>query len=100
MASPLDLDLLRTFVAVAENGSFSAAAPQIGRSQSEVSMQMQRLEQSVGRTLLVRGPRTVGPNAAGEELLGYARRLLRLSDEARAALPPPDENGTNRLGVP
>ncbi|HGM8642145.1 TPA: LysR substrate-binding domain-containing protein [Pseudomonas aeruginosa] len=97
---PLDLDLLRTFVAVVESGNFSSAAPRVGRSQSAVSMQMQRLEQELGRSLLTRLPRTVVPNAAGDDLLIYARRLLKLSDEARASVSRPDEVGTVRLGVP
>ena len=100
MPLPLDLDLLRTFVAVVESGSLSNAAPLVGRSQSAVSMQMQRLEQSVGRQLLVRGPQAARPNAAGEELVTYARKILQLSDEARAAVMRPEEVGSVRLGVP
>jgi len=100
MAIPLDLELLRTFVAVAESGSFSNAAPIVGRSQSAVSMQMQRLEQSLDRLLLVRGPQAARPNAAGEALLPYARRLLRLSAEAQAAVMQSAEAGTVRLGAP
>ncbi|MGO4451129.1 LysR substrate-binding domain-containing protein [Phyllobacterium sp. TAF24] len=100
MAAPLDLDLLRTFVAVVESGSLSAAAPRVGRSQSAVSMQMQRLEQAVGKQLLIRNPRSVEPNLAGESFLNYARRLLRLSDEAWANVTRPEETGSVRLGVP
>ena len=100
MTAPLDLDLLRTFVAVCETGNFSNAAPRIGRSQSAISMQMQRLEQLVDRQLLVRGPRTVKPNSPGADFLVYARRLLRLSDEALASVSRPQERGRVRLGVP
>lgn len=100
MALPLDLDLLKTFVAIAESGSFSNAAPRVGRSQSAVSMQMQRLEQSIGKQLLTRTPRAVTPNTAGEEFLVYARRLLKLSDEALASVTRPAEAGSVRLGVP
>lgn len=100
MSRPLDLDLLRTFVAVIESGSLTNAAPLVGRSQSAVSMQMQRLEQSLGRELLVRGPQAAKPNGDGEKLLAYARKLLRLSDEAKAALTKPEEAGIVRLGVP
>jgi DNA-binding transcriptional LysR family regulator len=100
MPAPLDLNLLKTFVAVVESGSFSNAAPRVGRSQSAVSMQMQRLEEMVGNQLLVRGPRTVTPNAIGEDFLIYARRLLRLSDEAWASVTRPKETGSVRLGVP
>ena len=100
MAAPLDLNLLKTFVAVVESGSLSNAAPRVGRSQSAVSMQMQRLEEMVGNQLLVRGPRTVTPNAIGEGFLIYARRLLKLSDEAWASVTRPKETGSVRLGVP
>ncbi|MEO5755471.1 MAG: LysR substrate-binding domain-containing protein [Mesorhizobium sp.] len=100
MAAPLDLNLLKTFVAVVESGSLSNAAPRVGRSQSAVSMQMQRLEDMVGNQLLVRGPRTVTPNAIGEDFLIYARRLLKLSDEAWASVTRPKETGSVRLGVP
>lgn len=100
MPAPLDLDLLRTFVTVVDTGSLSAAAPQIGRSQSAVSMQMQRLEQTIGKPLLIRGPKTVQPTAIGTELLIHARRLLKLSDEAWACVTQPEETGSVRLGVP
>jgi DNA-binding transcriptional LysR family regulator len=97
---PLDLTLLRSFVAVAECGSVLHAAPRVGRSQSAVSMQMQRLEEEIGRPLFHRDGRTLRPNPAGEELLLHARRLLRLSDEAVASLRRPEEAGVVRLGVP
>ncbi|MBN8939215.1 MAG: LysR family transcriptional regulator [Rhizobiales bacterium] len=100
MALPLDLDLLRTFVAVVESGSFSNAAPRIGRSQSAVSMQMQKLELAVGKQLLIRSPRVVTPSQAGEGFLTYARRLLKLSDEAWASVTRAEEIGSVRLGVP
>ncbi|MDF3831437.1 LysR substrate-binding domain-containing protein [Cupriavidus basilensis] len=100
MTHTLDLELLRTFVAVIESGNFSNAAPRVGRSQSAVSMQMQRLEEAVGRQLLVRMPRSVVPNAAGGDLLVYARRLLKLSDEALASVSRPEDTGSVRLGVP
>ena len=100
MAKPLDLDLLRTLVAVAETGSFSNAAIRVGRSQSAVSMQIQKLEGILGKDLLVRGGRTIVPNRAGNDLLAYARRLLKLSDEAWASLTRPGVSGTVRLGVP
>lgn len=100
MTAPLDLDLLKTFVAVAETGSFSNAAPRIGRSQSAVSMQMQRLEQAVGKRLLIRGSKAVTLNAVGAELLLHARRLLKMSDEAWASIAQPEEVGCVRLGVP
>jgi len=100
MNGPLDLVLLKSFVAVVEAGGFSHAAERIGRSQSAISMQMQRLEEAVGKPLLIRTPRAVTPSPAGEILLNYARRLLRLSDEAWTSVARPQEVGAVSLGVP
>lgn len=100
MPEPLDLSLLRSFVAVIESGSVLNAAARVGRSQSAVSMQIARLEAEVGRPLFHRDGRTLRANPAGEELLLHARRLLRLSDEALASLRRPEEAGLVRLGVP
>lgn len=100
MSQPLDLDLLRSFVAVVDSGSFSHAALRIGRSQSAVSMQIQKLEALIGKPLLERGGKRVTPNSAGTDLLVHARRLLRLSDEAWASVTRPHVTGKVRLGVP
>ncbi|MBL9062781.1 LysR substrate-binding domain-containing protein [Tabrizicola sp.] len=97
---PLDLTLLRSFVAVVEGGSVLSAAARVGRSQSAVTMQIQRLEDVVGRPLFRRDGRSLKPNAAGEELLLHARRLLRLSNEALATLRRADAAGLVRFGVP
>lgn len=100
MTAPLDLALLRSFLAVIDGGSVLTAAARIGRSQSALSMQIQRLEQEVGRPLFHRDGRTLRPNPAGEELALHARRLLRLSDEALASLRSPQDAGLVRFGVP
>lgn len=95
----LDPALLRSFVSVAESGSFTRAGSRVHRSQSTVSQQIRKLEDSVGHALFERHARAVALTAEGESLLGYARRILRLNDEARAlfaaARPEPI-----RLGVP
>ena len=100
MAEPLDLSLLRSFAAVIDCGSIQLAAARVGRSQSAVSMQIKRLEQDVGRALFQREGRNLRPNPAGEDLLLHARRLLRLSDEAKASLRRPEAAGVVRLGMP
>lgn len=100
MHRPFDLDLLRTLIAVAETGSFSYAGVRVGRSQSAVSMQVQKLELLVEKPLLIRGGRAVTPTRAGNDLIAYARRLLRLSDEAWASLTHQGVAGTVRLGAP
>lgn len=100
MVNPLDLTLLRSFVAVIDCGSIQRAADRVGRSQSAVSMQIKRLEEDVGRPLFQREGRSLRPNPAGEDLLIHARRLLRLSDEAMASLRRPETAGVVRLGLP
>ena len=69
-------DLLRTFVAVVDTGSFSKAAGKIGRTQSAVSMQIKRLEELAGTRLLFRGNGPVTVSPSGEKLLEDARPVL------------------------
>lgn len=95
----LDLSLLRAFVSVVDAGGFTRAGARVHRTQSTVSQQVKKLEESVGCTLLIRDARTVRLTEEGERLLGYARRLLALSAEARAALGEPSA-GIVRLGIP
>ena len=96
----LDTEVLRTFVAIAETGSFSRAAQQGFRTPSAVSMQIKRLEEMLGRALFVREPRQVHLTPEGETMLGYARQLLELNDEAVGQFLSPQVGGTVRLGVP
>ena len=96
----LDMDALRSFLFGVELGSFAKAADRVGRSASAVSEQMTRLEQQVGKPLLRKQGRGLTPTAAGETLLGYARRLLDLNDEAVATLRGADVEGWVRLGLP
>ncbi|MFP5480180.1 MAG: LysR substrate-binding domain-containing protein [Alphaproteobacteria bacterium] len=97
---PLDLALLRSFVALIDCGSIQLAAARVGRSQSAISMQIKRLEDEVGRPLFQREGRNLRPNPAAQDLLVYARRLLRLSDEAMASLRRTEAAGVVRLGMP
>jgi len=96
----LDVDILRTFIAIAETGSFTRAAQQVFRTPSAVSMQIKRLEESLGRAMFVREPRQVHLTPEGEILLGYARQLLELNDEAVGQFLSPQVGGTVRLGAP
>ena len=83
----LDLDLLRTFVAVADLNTFAAAAAAVCRTQSAVSQQMQRLEQLVGKELFARHGRNQLLTDHGIQLLGYARKILRFDESADTILP-------------
>jgi DNA-binding transcriptional LysR family regulator len=91
--------LLRSFVAVAESGGFTRAATQLNSTQSTVSAQIQRLEEEAGRSLFVRSTRSVQLTSAGETLLGYARTILRLNDDARLCLSGVRHAGRVRVGV-
>lgn len=99
MAQNLDLDLLRSFVAVAEGGSFAAAAERAHRTQSAISQQMQRLEEHTACTLFVRDRRRKRLSEDGQRLLVYARRIVALNDEAAAALSPAGQTELVRLGA-
>lgn len=100
MATPLDLDQLATFVAIADTGSFTRAAEEVHRTQSAVSMQMRRLEERLGKTLFEKDGRTNRLTEDGERLLGYARRLLRLNRETLAAFDDTSLEGHVRIGTP
>jgi DNA-binding transcriptional LysR family regulator len=96
----MDLELLRSFVSVIDAGGFTRAGERIHRTQSTVSQQIRRLEESFGRPLLIRKGKHVAPTEEGERLLAYARRILALAEEARDVVARPTPDGLVRLGVP
>lgn len=100
MATMLDLDQLRTFVAIVDSGSFTRAADLVAKTQSAVSMQMRRLEERIGRSIFERDGRASKLTEDGERLLGYARRMIRLSEETFAAFDETELSGCVRLGTP
>jgi DNA-binding transcriptional LysR family regulator len=97
---PVDLDLLRTFLAIVETGSFSRAAERVFRTPSAVSMQVKKLEEALGKPVFARDSRSVSLTRDGEIVLGYARRLLALSGEMMARFVTPEMEGTVTLGAP
>lgn len=100
MTTLLDVDQLRTFVAIAETGSFTRAAEVVHKTQSAVSMQMKRLEERVARELFARDGRISKLTEDGERLLDYARRIVKLNVEAVSAFGDEELTGRVRLGVP
>ena len=100
MIPNLDLDLLKTFLAIADTGSFTRAAEEIHKTQSAVSMQMKRLEELLGRPLFARDGRISRFTPDGERLIDYARRIVAINDEAVSAFTRPDLTGTMRFGTP
>jgi len=95
----LDIDLLRSFAAVADSGSFTAAAELVARTQSAVSVQIKRLEEVLGHKVFERTSRSLALTLAGETLLGYARRILELNDESVRRIAEPPVAGMISLGI-
>src|SRR5262252_10404632 len=100
MTALIDIDQLRTLIAIAETGSFTRAADVVHKTQSAVSMQMKRLEERLGRPVFARDGRASKLTEDGERLLDYARRIVKLNVEALSAFSDAELTGRVRLGVP
>ncbi|MTH99769.1 LysR substrate-binding domain-containing protein [Roseibium sp. RKSG952] len=100
MSHALDIDQLRTFLAIAELGSFTKAGEAVHKTQSAVSMQMRRLEERVGQPIFAKDGRQSRLTEDGLRLVEYARRMIRLNDETLSAFNSRGEVGQVKLGVP
>jgi DNA-binding transcriptional LysR family regulator len=100
MAAPLDLDQLQSFCAIADCGSFTEAARRVNKTQSAVSMQIKRLEERLGQSLLARDGRSVTLTAHGEALYARARKMLRTNAEIMDHFSDGVLAGSIRFGVP
>jgi DNA-binding transcriptional LysR family regulator len=100
MSRNLDLDLIRTFVAVADSGSMTVAANRLHMTQGAVSQQIKRLEDVLDCLLFVRKTRRLELSRQGEQLLVKARNLLRLNDEIWTDMTAQPLRGGVRVGVP
>jgi DNA-binding transcriptional LysR family regulator len=100
MPRNLDLTALRSFVTVADVGGVTRAAGYLNLTQSAVSMQIKRLEDSLGMQLFLRAARKLALSPEGEQLLSYGRRMLALNDEALSRFTSTACEGEIRLGVP
>jgi DNA-binding transcriptional LysR family regulator len=100
MIPNLDIDLLKTFLAIADTGNFTRAAEEVNKTQSAVSMQMKRLEELVGRPLFARDGRASRLTADGDRMIEYARRITQINDEAVSAFTKPELSGRLRFGTP
>ncbi|WP_246794429.1 LysR family transcriptional regulator [Burkholderia perseverans] len=94
-----DTVLLRSFVAIVQEGGFTNAALRLNLTQSAVSAHLRRLEKQIGRDLLARTTRSVALTPDGELLLGYARAILALNHDARAQLSRGPSEGVVRVGL-
>jgi DNA-binding transcriptional LysR family regulator len=100
MLRDIDTTLLRAFTAVVDTGSVTAAARQLNRTQSAISLQIKRLEEMLGAELFEREHRKLTLTPAGERLIGLAIRLVDLNDEIWGQMTTPDFDGEVRFGVP
>ena len=100
MPRNLDLAALRSFVTVAEVGGVTRAAGFLNLTQSAVSMQIKRLEESLGQLLFFRAAKKLALSPEGEQLLSYGRRMLALNDEVLSRFATGACEGEMRLGVP
>jgi len=96
----LDLGTLRSFVTIADTGSMTRAASRLHMTQSAISMQIKRLESSLNLTVFDRSMQGMTPTASGDQLLGYARKMLALNDEAWGRLTAEEFEGRISVGVP
>lgn len=96
----LDLDQLRTLVAIVDTGSFTRAAEKVHKTQSAVSMQMRRLEDKLGRDIFTKDGRQSKLTEDGERLLHHARRMLKLNDDTLAMFDESEVSGVVRIGTP
>ena len=94
-----DPRLLETFLAVEQTGSFSRAAARLGIQQPTVSQHIRRLEDQVGRTLVLRDTHSVSLTADGEAMTGFARNSLAASEQAAAYFRGSRPRGRLRIGI-
>jgi len=100
MQRNLDLGTLRALTTIVDMGGVTRAANKLNLTQSTVSMQIKRLEETLDTALLVRDGRTMKPTDEGAQLLSYARKLVSINDEAVDRIANHDHSGDLRFGVP
>jgi DNA-binding transcriptional LysR family regulator len=94
-----DPQLLATFLAVEQTGSFTRAAARLSIQQPTVSQHIRRLERLVGRTLVLRDTHSVSLTADGEAMVGFARNILAVSEQAAAYFSGDRPSGRLRIGI-
>jgi len=97
-ALQLDVESLRTLLAALDHGGMTRAAERLHMSQSAVSWKIKRLEERIGRPLLIRDGHTLRPTRDGRALIPDARALVEIHDRAAARLQSSELTGTVRLG--
>lgn len=98
-AASLDVDVLRSVIEIAETGSISTASERVGRTPAALSMQLKKLEETLGRSLFVRNRQGMYPTSEGERLLTYARKMVELNRAALEAFRGPALTGEVSIGT-
>ncbi|QDQ83164.1 LysR family transcriptional regulator [Paraburkholderia megapolitana] len=98
--SALDPELLRAFVAVVDSGGFTAAAKQLHRTQSTISLRIRTLEERLETHVFLRNSRRLSLSRDGENFLIHARRIIQVQNDAIAALNRGRREGVIRFGLP
>lgn len=96
----LPMDVLRSFITVADLGTLTRAGEVLGRSQPAISLQLKRLDEILESTLFERYGTRVVLTVDGQRFSAYARRILALNDEAVADLTQSGVTGKIRFGIP
>jgi DNA-binding transcriptional LysR family regulator len=91
--------LLRSFITIVEEGGFTRAANRLHLTQSAVSGHLRKLEDEIGKPLLLRTTRSLELTSDGEILIGYAKAILRLNQDAKGQLSRPAFAGVIRIGI-
>ena len=100
MSVNLPTELLRSLITVSDLGGYTKAAAVLNRSQPAISLQMRRLEELVGKKLIIHDGKQMKFTEAGLKLSAYARQILHLNDDAMEQFRPSNLSGTIRIGLP
>jgi DNA-binding transcriptional LysR family regulator len=96
----MDTHLIKSFLILAKTKNFTKAANQLYRSQSTISLQIAKLEQTLGKTLFLRDKRNVFLTLEGEQFLSYAYKILQIEEEMLHHFQKPSIKGEVTLGTP
>jgi DNA-binding transcriptional LysR family regulator len=96
----LSIDFLRSFVIIAQTGSYTQCAEQLQRTQPAISLQIKKLEEMVGEKLFSRDKNKLSLTVAGSKLLAYGEKIVALNDQAMAEFGKPQVTGNIKLGIP
>lgn len=96
----LSVDFLRSFVTIAQTGSYTLCAERLNRTQPAISLQVKKLEEFVGKKLIIRENKRLMLTLAGSQLFDFGMKILLLNDQAMLEFGRPHVSGNIKLGIP